>query len=427
MPVVFAGWPGQVKVRVFEGSNVHVGDVLVPSGHGNGTAKVNQSSAVFKDELGFAVGCHGNMPPQVLMLMGTPGASLTTGADGNMPRQVLRMAPGADYLPGARNGFAEHATAPGFGSRCEFSHGIAVGSAAAAMLSTEAGVAAGIAVAGAVSGALLLGGIVGAVDAAFQPSSGRHNFPTLPEGERSKSHGVKPGKWMVLTEEGWGNVVFYPFESQEGAHRFFYELRASRPKSLLNTEGQEQLTGGWNSFALPTLRSHYGGSMHNSQNGFTAFEPGNVIALHCPSHNRFIRMMGDNVDARGGLMDFEQLPLDWDSERLTVVDAGGGEIALFSCYHNRFVRMDGENVDGKGGQIEIDQLPQSWGLERFVIVDAGDGLIALHSKSQNRFIRVDDSQDVNSKGGLKDVDALPSAYNSERFRVRFVSPPPSEQ
>ena len=72
MPVVFAGWPGQVKVRVFEGSNVHVGDVLVPSGHGNGTAKVNQSSAVFKDELGFAVGCHGNMPPQVLMLMGTP-------------------------------------------------------------------------------------------------------------------------------------------------------------------------------------------------------------------------------------------------------------------------------------------------------------------------------------------------------------------
>ena len=37
------------------------------------------------------------------------------------------------------------------------------------------------------------------------------------------------------------------------------------------------------------------------------------------------------------------LPSDWDMERFTIIDAGGGQIALHNKRFNRFVRMDGSN------------------------------------------------------------------------------------
>lgn len=128
-------------------------------------------------------------------------------------------------------------------------------------------------------------------------------------------------------------------------------------------------------------------------------------------------MVGEEVDGRGGHMNLDGLPVEWASERFTVVDAGGGEIALHSPCHGRFVRLCEEAVDAKGGPRHAENLGD-WQLERFTVVDAGGGLVALHCKAQNRFVRMEGGGDVNAKGGRKDVDSLPRGWDSERFVVR---------
>ena len=74
-----------------------------------------------------------------------------------------------------------------------------------------------------------------------------------------------------------------------------------------------------------------------------------------------------------------------------------GEFALHSASHKRFVRMVEETVDSKGGEKAANELPRGWDGERFTIVDAGGGLIALHSKNNNRFIKMDGG-DANVNG-----------------------------
>jgi hypothetical protein len=105
------------------------------------------------------------------------------------------------------------------------------------------------------------------------------------------------------------------------------------------------------------IRREYGGSSNNSRNGFQApgMQPGTVMALHSPAHQRFIRMMGDRVDTGGGNMGSADLPDDWHSERFTVVDAGHGEVSLHSSSHGRFVRMAGESLDAMGGTKQVTQ------------------------------------------------------------------------
>ena len=61
-----------------------------------------------------------------------------------------------------------------------------------------------------------------------------------------------------------------------------------------------------------------------------------MIVLHNPKHNRFIRVMGDVVDARGGKWNDEDHE---SSECFTLVDDGHGEFGLYSATQTLFVRM----------------------------------------------------------------------------------------
>mmetsp|Transcript_1918 Transcript_1918/g.3290 ORF Transcript_1918/g.3290 Transcript_1918/m.3290 type:complete len:282 (+) Transcript_1918:84-929(+) len=154
-------------------------------------------------------------------------------------------------------------------------------------------------------------------------------------------------------------------------------------------------------------------------------QPGSVIALHSPAHNRFVRMMIDSeVNAHDGPMDFDNLPLygpkRWDSELFIVVDAGDGEIALQSPSHGRFMQMDSCGSVNALGWPKLGKLETAF-AQRFTIVDAGNGLIALHSKSQNRFVTMDTWGGMNSLGGFRDVDMLPDAWEWERFRARILT------
>jgi len=71
----------------------------------------------------------------------------------------------------------------------------------------------------------------------------------------AKSPGFACGHWMVVTEEGAGNVVFYPFASEVEASRFYESLFSSRPRILFDPAANELRTGGWNPFALSTIRT----------------------------------------------------------------------------------------------------------------------------------------------------------------------------
>lgn len=360
---------------------------------------------------------------------GAAGAAIGTGAAAGA------LIGGATAAPIAVAGVQ----AVGFGAG-----GIVSGSTAAAIMSAEAIAGGGAVAAGGTTatlqsigataslGALGAGGIAVAAAGALAGAAlfvgtgyliHKHVWHS-PDGQTpSQVEGVKLGKWMVLTEEGSGRVKFYCFETEELARRYFKDSWHARV--LLDDIGHEKAAGTWNKAALWTIRSQYGTSPHNSTNGFRPawLAAGNVVALHNPTSNRFIRMMGESIDARGGQMGLEDIPREWKSERFTVVDAGNGEYALHSEIHNRFVRVMGEHVDAKGGVRNKNELPPEWDSERLTIVDAGDGLVALHSKSHNRFVKMA-GKDVNAAGwggsGRRDVDSLPISWMAERFAVRLA-------
>ena len=92
--------------------------------------------------------------------------------------------------------------------------------------------------------------------------------------------------------------------------------------------------------------------------------------MHNSHHNRFVRVSGDSVDTAASTKDVDRLPPanEWPAERFTVVDAGNEQIALHNRLHNRFVRLIGDSVDAKGGVKDVDQLPARWDCERFTVV-----------------------------------------------------------
>ena len=279
----------------------------------------------------------------------------------------------------------------------------------------------GIACTGALAGAFVLGGIAWLIWSCMRPLSFQPD----------RCYGVKHGMWMVLMEEGWGNVVFYPFQLEDQAALFWDMVqrdRPSRPRIMFGPDGGEVCSGGWNPLALPTIRSRHQGSVSmccaNTLGASCACISGKTIALYSPRHRRFLRVMGKDVDAKGEKVDFDDLPASWDSERLTIVDAGEGQIALHSATHNRFVRLIGSEVDARGGTRCVDQLPVEWDSERFTVVASGDCTIALHSKSHNRFLRMT-GDSVDARGGVRDVDSLPNVWNSERFVVKQLDELPA--
>uniref|UniRef100_A0A6T7IQP1 Uncharacterized protein n=1 Tax=Attheya septentrionalis TaxID=420275 RepID=A0A6T7IQP1_9STRA len=68
-----------------------------------------------------------------------------------------------------------------------------------------------------------------------------------------------------------------------------------------------------------------------------ALVPGNVVALHSPDKNCFLRIFENEASFGSGVRCANELPLAWDSERFLVVDAGNGKISLFSPSHRRFL------------------------------------------------------------------------------------------
>ena len=94
------------------------------------------------------------------------------------------------------------------------------------------------------------------------------------------------------------------------------------------------------------------------------------------THNRFMRLIGSEVDVRGGTRSVGQLPVERDSERFTIVASRDGTIALHSKSHSRFLRMMGDSVDARGGVRDVDSLPNVWDSERFVVSDLSQELPA---------------------------------------------------
>lgn len=71
----------------------------------------------------------------------------------------------------------------------------------------------------------------------------------------AKSPAFVCGHWMVVTEEGSGNVCFYPFTNELNAIQFYESLFGSRPRILFDPAANELRSGGWNLFALSTIRT----------------------------------------------------------------------------------------------------------------------------------------------------------------------------
>lgn len=320
------------------------------------------------------------------------------------------------------------------------STGIAAGSAAAGMMSAAAianggGIAAGSAVAVLQGiGAVGLGTIaipvalVGAALGAFTCYAIAGNMKPLPG---QPLRGVYNNHFMVLTEEGIGNVVFYAFPTSDKAWEFWHSVTKQRyylSRIFFNQQDKEVAAGGWNALACHSIRRAHMGSTSKCQGQLRGLlKTGDVVSLYSPLRRRFVRMKGECVDAGGGEVETpEGLPAEWMHERFTVVlladafpdeDPLREEFALHSQTNRRFVRLLGERVDAKGGVKGRDDLPRDWGSERFTLVGAGDGLVAIHSREHNRFLRLDGSLSVNARGGPRDRDCLPDCWDSERFRI----------
>ena len=319
------------------------------------------------------------------------------------------------------------------------SGGIAAGSTAAAMMAAEAiasggGVAAGgtvatlqsigaIGVFGAGGLGLALYTICAVSTAALVGGSVFGIMQLLPKPisrEPDQRCGVVKGIWMVITEEGPGNVKYYSFVQESLAWEYFHRgcsLFLSR--IIYNEHGKERACAGWNGWAHDTIRRAHEQSISTHCMGplpVDFLRPRDVVAFYSPTSKRFIRMRGENI----GVGDQKT----WDetthsSERFTVVDGDNGEVAFHCSEHNRFMRLLGHDVDARGGEKNADQLPPNWSSERFTLINAGSGLVALHNHTHNRFIRMY-SKEVDAKGGPRDNDCLPNCWGAERFRVVVV-------
>ena len=328
-------------------------------------------------------------------------------------------------------GFAATVAGMGFGSG-----GIVAGSTAAAMMAAEAvaaggGVAAGGTVATLQSiGALGIfgAGVLGfALYAVCAISAGAvvgglvHGIMLLLPKPISRAPDRRcdlvKGIWMVITEEGPGNVQYYSFDQEGRAWEYFHRgCSVFLFRIIYDEKGNERACGGWNGWALDTIRRCHQQAISTHCTGPVPdgfLRPGVVIAFYSPTSRRFIRMWGENI----GVSDQK----GWDatthrSESFTVVDGGNGELAFHCLRHNRFMRLHGHDVDAKGGEQMANNLPDNWSSERFTLIGAGGGLIALHNCTHNRFIRMYNNE-VDGKGGPRDKNCLPNCWGAERFRV----------
>jgi len=143
--------------------------------------------------------------------------------------------------------------------------------------------------------------------------------------------------------------------------------------------------------------------------------PGSIVAFHCKTHNRFLRM-NNNADMDiSGTMDVDKFPGPWTWERFTVVDVGNGQVALHSPIWNRFVQLAHTGDAEASAERDANHLPSNWHGARFAVVPAGNDEFALHNPHYNRFLRMTDTTVIDSVSC--DAGALPDGHIWERFKI----------
>jgi hypothetical protein len=124
-----------------------------------------------------------------------------------------------------------------------------------------------------------------------------------------------------------------------------------------------------------------------------ALVPGNVVALYAPHFGTFLRISDENADFGGGGRNMDELPIEWDSERFLVVDAGRGRVAFLNPKKLRFFGIvDGSSglATAKGFAItHLDDRPR--GNESFLPVSVSDesnDLFRLQCSSEDAYLKV---------------------------------------
>ena len=153
---------------------------------------------------------------------------------------------------------------------------------------------------------------------------------------------------------------------------------------------------------------------------------GRHIALWNPRYNRFLQMDESTGDV-GVLQDASANPSNlgtWRTwERFEVCDVGNGIIALYSTHCQRFIRVFGGEVNGHGGPRENNNLPLEWDSERLTVVPVMmanncGAAVAFHSASHNRFIRMENDRVDAVSVGEVDSHQLPSEqWQAEHWQV----------
>lgn len=127
---------------------------------------------------------------------------------------------------------------------------------------------------------------------------------------------------------------------------------------------------------------------------------GNIVALHSPSHNRFIRLCHDgNVNGHGGQKDFDKLPVEWESEKFLVVQVAEYTFAFYSVPHGQYMCMN--HVRQVTGRAMSELEDASSDLHQFLLRNEGWGRISLRSVHEGGFVRMD--QNGNIDGNAKEA------------------------
>ena len=293
----------------------------------------------------------------------------------------------------------------------------------------------------------------------------RNRFVKMEGGalERSPEKGATemPDWWtwerFTVVDAGHGQIALH-----NAVHNRFVGVGAASPHRLV-----DQLPGDWGSEKWDVWPAGNG-----------------EIVLHNRHHNRMLRMSGHTVDFSPH-MDPAQLPDDWTWERFQLVHLKpylqpGTVVALRCPHHGRYIKMlpgapsalllarenqsQNETFESSSGwfgnivkhatqaaqqaaqaakevaeraakeaaeqavrevalrgtigvspHMDEKNFPDDWTWERFTVVDAGNGQVAFHNSIHNRYLKMNGDRMLVSPPQAPDT--LPSNWGSERFTV----------
>jgi len=107
---------------------------------------------------------------------------------------------------------------------------------------------------------------------------------------------------------------------------------------------------------------------------------GAIVSFHNPATSRLVAMISDTNMGTKWHSAWSEVGWNWYEEKFRIVDGGGDLIALHNGKRNRYVRMIGGDMD-TSAVMGYSELPSwsSWPSERFRVVDLGDGQVGVHS------------------------------------------------